>query len=190
MRPSSSASIVAALTSLVACSNGPQRPAASEQSAAVPQVASPAAGSSGTPTAARSDGLPNATTGGDGSAIVLNALQPDDAQGLVGELACSFQVEGQNGALLIARADVDRTARAQAVVRNAGIAERLVGRTEGGFGQLEHGTSFGGRGLAVDISPTVRVATGTEEVRQRATLTVNRADGAERTFEGLWNCGP
>lgn len=131
------------------------------------------------------------TIGGDGSAIRLDSLQADDGADVAGELGCTFNVEGQNGAILLAKADVGKAARAQAVVRNHGEAERLLGRTAGGFGALERGTtSLGGRGLTIDIAPQQAVPTSTEEVRQRATLVAKRGDGAERRYQGLWSCGP
>jgi hypothetical protein len=136
------------------------------------------------------NGMANATVGGDGSPIRLSSLRSDDAAGLSGELGCAFTAERQEGALLIARADVGKAERAEAVVRNGDSVERLVSRTEGGFGAVEKQARFGGRGLTIDIARTTRVPTGSEETRYRATLAVHRGDGAERRYQGFWNCGP
>jgi len=133
---------------------------------------------------------PSPTTGGDGSQIQLATLQPDDAEGLEGELGCAFAESRGGPALLVGRADVGKAARAFAVVRNGGVRETLSGTAAGGFGAMEKGLSFGGKGLMVRVTPHARLATGDESVAQRASLLVQRGDGAERRFEGLWTCGP
>jgi hypothetical protein len=42
----------------------------------------------------------------------------------------------------------------------------------------------------VHITPQGRFDTGDESVAQQASLRVQRADGAERSFTGVWTCGP
>ncbi|WP_436828303.1 hypothetical protein [Sphingomonas sp. DT-207] len=130
------------------------------------------------------------TVGGDGSQIVLAPLDAGDSEGLDGELGCSFAERKDAPSLLIARADVGKEARPFAAVRNAGVLERLAATAAGGFGAMEKGLTFGGKGLTVRVTPEARVPTGDESVAQRATLLVQRADGAERRIAGLWTCGP
>jgi hypothetical protein len=132
----------------------------------------------------------NATIGGDGSQITLAALHDGDAEGLDGELACSFAESRGGSALLIARADVGKAARAFAVVRNSDVRETLAGTATGGFGAMEKELTLGGKGLTVRVTPQDRLATGDESVAQRASLRVQRADGAERSLAGVWTCGP
>ena len=130
------------------------------------------------------------TVGGDGSPITLTALQPGDTDALEGELGCSFSEREGGPALLVGKADVGKDARAFARVRNHGVLEPLAATSTGGFGAMEKGVTFGGKGLSLRLMPEARVPTGDESVVQRATLLVQRADGAERRIAGLWTCGP
>ncbi|ATY34097.1 hypothetical protein CVN68_20830 [Sphingomonas psychrotolerans] len=66
----------------------------------------------------------------------------------------------------------------------------LAGTAEGGFGAMEKGAVFGGKGLTVRITRLARLDTGNESTAHRASLVAQRSDGAERRFEGVWNCGP
>ena len=129
------------------------------------------------------------TEGGDGSEIALTPLQPDDADDLPGELACGFRLADARQSLMIARADVGDDARGVAVIRNGGYAERLMARSGGGFGAMERGIAFGGRGMTVTIDRGER-RSGGESPSYAATLLAQRADGAERRYQGLWTCGP
>lgn len=129
------------------------------------------------------------TEGGDGSEIALTPLQPDDAADLPGELACGFRLADARQSLMIARADVGDDARGVAVIRNGGYAERLMARSNGGFGAMERGIAFGGRGMTVTIDRGER-RSGGESPAYAATLLAQRADGAERRYQGLWTCGP
>lgn len=134
---------------------------------------------------------PTGETGsGDGSQIRLLPLEADDAKGLEGELACSFSADGEKNSILLGRADVGAGARAFAVVRNAGVRESLSSADAGGFSAMARGVTFGGKGLTVRITRKARIETGAESSAHRAVLLVQRADGAERRFEGLWSCGP
>lgn len=180
----------------VACSPQPAEQeggvnAATNLAAAAPSAqASPAAAETPALPVPDPSPLPGETVGGDGSAIRLATLQPDDASGLEGELACSFAASGAQGTILLGRADVGKEARAFAVVRNAGVLERLAGTQLGGFGAMEKSATFGGKGLTIRVTPQGRLETGNESVAQRAELLVQRADGAERKIEGIWTCGP
>jgi hypothetical protein len=157
---------------LAACSGGP--PADNVQGAV--REAGPGAGGDVA-------GPVRKTAGGDRSQITLAALQPEDIETIDGELGCSF-VEREDGpTVLIGRADVGKDARAYAAVRNGGVLETLS--APGGFGAMENGASFVGKGLTIRIAPLAKVATGHEGTAQRATLTVQRADGAERRLDGL-----
>jgi len=181
---------------LAACSDPTTPPVAenniaTQSTAAAPPAenrAEPAPPSLAAPEAPAEPG--NATIGGDGSQITLAALHDGDAEGLDGELACSFAERRGRPALLIARANVGKAARAFAVVRNSDVRETLAGTATGGFGALEKGLTLGGKGLTVHITPQRRLSTGDESVAQRASLRVQRADGAERSFAGVWTCGP
>ncbi len=129
------------------------------------------------------------TKGGDGSEIALTSLQGEDARGLTGELACSFRLADVREPMLIGRAGVGDDARGAAVIRNGGYVEQLVAREPGGFGAMERGLTFGGRGMTVTIDRGNRVSGG-EAPSYDATLLAQRADGAERLYSGLWTCGP
>jgi hypothetical protein len=129
------------------------------------------------------------TTGGDGSQIVLVPLGADDTQGLEGELGCSFAEQG-GPALLIGRANAGKSARAAAVVRNGGVVERLASMATGGFGAMEKGATFGGKALTVRVVAEAPLTTGNESSATSAQVIVQRADGAERRYQGLWTCGP
>lgn len=179
---------------LAACSDRAAAPAAENLAATDPAAplvenrAEPAPQPG--PTANDKAIAPSPTTGGDGSQIRLAALQPDDAEGLEGELGCAFAERRGGPSLLVGRADVAKAARAFAVVRNGGVRETLAGTAAGGFEAMEKGLTFGGKGLTVRVTPQGRLVTGDESVAQLASLLVQRGDGAERRFEGLWTCGP
>jgi hypothetical protein len=178
---------------LAACSDRAAAPEAENLAAtdsAAPLVENRAEPPPPAPTASDKAIAPSPTTGGDGSQIRLAALQPDDAEGLEGELGCAFAERRGGPSLLVGKADVGKQARAFAVVRNGGVRETLAGTAAGGFGAMEKGLTFGGKGLTVRVIPQGRLATGDESVAQRAALLVQRGDGAERRFEGLWTCGP
>lgn len=132
--------------------------------------------------------LADQTTGG--SPIDLEPLTESALAGaLEGELRCSF-TDADGRGLMAAAANVDPDNRGTAVVLNGETAERLVSRRTGGFNAMEKGASFGTRGLIATIERGAAQSTGTEETRHAATLTVQRADGASRVYQGLWNCGP
>lgn len=129
------------------------------------------------------------TVGGDGSEIRLDPLQENDltdAQ-LEGELACVF-AEGNAAPLLYAMGVVGSTAHAQGVVKVAGYVETV--RAPGGFEGLRRGPTFTGQGKTIRIEQTGDATGGGESPWHPATLTYLRADGASRSFEGRWQCGP
>lgn len=134
---------------------------------------------------------PSATTGGDGSEITLLQVTSADVAELQGEIGCAFAT-GDSTSLLVARANVGDDERASAAINHNGYGERLMSQEAGGFGALESdGGKFGGRGLTITITPGERApGDGTETVTQSAEMLVQRADGAERTYEGEWVCGP
>lgn len=161
-------------------------PVANEVGDTIPSMPSPPTSETTGNASAAAEGE---TVGGDGSKIALAPLQPDDATGLPGELACSFRLADVRQPMLIGRADVDDEARGVAVIRNGDYVERLVARSAGGFGAMERGIAFGGRGMTVTIDRGERVSGG-ESPSYDATLLAQRADGAERRYRGLWTCGP
>lgn len=130
-----------------------------------------------------------ATSGGDGSAIALAKLTPTDVQraNLSGELACSFG-DGASGTLLLARGDVASKERAQGVVKIGDYVEPIG--TPGGYDAMAKGTRFDGKGKTIRIAVTGAPRGGGESPGRPATLTYQRADGAERTLQGDWTCGP
>lgn len=132
---------------------------------------------------------PGTTVGGDGSAIELLPLTDADIKGasLEGELACSFSVDG-GGALLLAKGNVASDDASRGVVSVAGYVEPVA--APGGFDAMLRGTRFSGAGKVILVELTGPAIGGGESPPNPATLTYQRADGAERTFAGLWQCGP
>ncbi len=130
------------------------------------------------------------TVGGDGSAIVLNALSSAEigAAKLTGELGCSF-ASPDTSPLLVAMGDVASATRAQGVVKVLDSVELVSAK--GGFDAMLKGAAFAGQGKTVTIALTgARPVGGGESPGYPATLTYDRADGARRTIDGLWTCGP
>ncbi|GAB2612737.1 hypothetical protein [Novilysobacter erysipheiresistens] len=131
------------------------------------------------------------TTGGDGSPIRLEGLTPAQVEdaGLPGELACSF-IDADDAVLLLARADVLPDGPVRGVVNHSGYAELLGNGRAGGFNDLADGITLSGKGLTVVLDRGEAEPTGDESTRHAATLKVQRADGAERTWSGTLACGP
>lgn len=131
------------------------------------------------------------TLGGDGSQIELFALTAEQLAtiDLPGELACSF-ADADRGTLLVARADVLPDGHVRGVLSNNGFTEMLANGRAGGFNDLLDGITLAGKGLAVVLERGASQPTGDESTRHAATLTVQRADGAERTYDGTLTCGP
>ncbi|MCE7032902.1 hypothetical protein LY625_09805 [Lysobacter sp. GX 14042] len=129
------------------------------------------------------------TVGGDGSAIELLPLTDSDveAASLAGELACSFSVDS-GGALLLAKGNVASDDASRGVVNVAGYVEPVA--APGGFGAMLRGTRFSGAGKVILVELTGPTIGGGESPPNPATLTYQRADGAERMFAGQWQCGP
>ena len=134
---------------------------------------------------------PSPTLGGDGSQVELLAVT--EAQlatvDLPGELACTFEAT-PHGTLLVARADVLPDGEVRALLNNNGYTEMLANGQAGGFNDLLDGITLGGKGLTVRLARGADQPTGDETTRHAAMLTVLRADGAERTYDGTWTCGP
>lgn len=137
------------------------------------------------------DGDAAATRGGDGSAIVLAPLSGPEIEraALAGELACSFSVAAAGrGQLLFASGDVASTEPARGVVKVGDEVEMVA--VPGGFDAMLRGARFSGAGKTVDIRLTGAASSGGESPARPATLTYLRADGAQRTWSGWWQCGP
>ena len=179
-----------------------RRPAATGQAteAGAPEGSDVAAGSAVEPGRAATTveppvetagGAAGETIGGDGSPIRLEALT--DAQletvDLPGELACSF-ADADDATLLLARADVLPDGPVRGAVNNNGYPELLGNGHANGFDDLADGITLSGRGLTVVLERGERLPTGNEATQHSATLRVQRADGAERTYRGVLTCGP
>ncbi|OHE85696.1 MAG: hypothetical protein A2579_06005 [Lysobacterales bacterium RIFOXYD1_FULL_69_11] len=131
------------------------------------------------------------TRGGDGSQITLQPLTPGQLEDveLPGELACSF-ADDTGATLLLARADVTPDGMVRGAVNNNGYVEAMGNGRAGGFNDLVDGITLSGKGMTVVLARGAAQPTGNESTQHVATLTVQRADGAERTYDGLLTCGP
>lgn len=131
-----------------------------------------------------------ATIGGDGSEIVLNPLTQEEARkaNLSGELACGFFAKGQSTPLLLAKGNVGSSERSQGVVKVAGYVEPVS--AAGGFDGMTKGARFAGKGKTLTVRVTGAAVKGVESPSYPATMTYDRADGGQRSFDGLWVCGP
>jgi len=186
-RPTTSlagAALMAVGLALGACSGGEgtDRPAPPAAPAQTPPAPTPAS----TPTPPPE---PSPTVGGDGSAIELSPLSAQDveAAALTGELACVFAAPAAP-TLLLARGNVASRDPAFGVVKAGDYVERVA--APGGFDGMAKGAVFQGRGKTIRIALTGPAIGGGESPPRPATLTYQRADGAERVFAGTWTCGP
>lgn len=178
--PSLAATALAVLL-LAGCSGSGDR--AGETATAVPAPA-PA------PAPAPPPAAESATTGGDGSAIVLSPLSAAEIEqaDLPGELGCSFAAPDAAAPLLVAMGTVASREPAWGVVKVGTYVERVA--APGGFDAMLRGATFSGAGKTVRIHLTGPAVGGGESPPRPATLTYDRADGARRVFAGLWSCGP
>lgn len=181
---------------LAACSAPEERDAAAAPPVATTQAPAPQPSPSQPGTPHPSLPQPNAplttgaTVGGDGSQIELHGLSPADlaANALVGELGCSFSTAGASQPLLLAMGDVASKDAARGLVKVGDYAERIG--APGGFDGMLKGPTFSGAGKTIRIVLTGPAKGGGESPPRPATLTYERADGASRTWEGGWTCGP
>tara|TARA_R110001606_G_scaffold399306_1_gene584300 strand:- start:27136 stop:27735 length:600 start_codon:yes stop_codon:yes gene_type:complete len=129
------------------------------------------------------------TRGGDGSEITLNALTEGDIgeAGLSGELGCQFTTAGAE-VLLLAKGNVGSSDAARGVVKVSGYVERVS--APNGFDGITDSPTFSGKGKTVRIEITGEPDEGGESPPRPAALTYDRADGAQRTWQGEWRCGP
>lgn len=132
----------------------------------------------------------DATRGGDGSAIELGPLsrQEIEAAALAGELGCSFSAEAGHAPLLLAMGHVASKEPARGVVKVGDDVEPVA--APGGFDAMLRGARFTGAGKTIDIEVTGAATGGGESPAHPATLTYHRADGAQRSWTGWWQCGP
>lgn len=126
---------------------------------------------------------------GEAPAVRLDELTEADLADadLAGELACSFSLEG-GPLILVARGVVGVDDPAQGVVKVAGQVEPI--RAPGGYNGMLRDPTFTGQGRTVRIEETGAAIGGGESPPRPATLTYQRADGATRSFDGRWQCGP
>jgi len=131
---------------------------------------------------------PETTSGGDGSEIVLGPLSPAEIQAakLDGELACSFETAG--AVMMIARGNAGSNERAQGIVKVGDYVEPVG--APGGYDAMARGTRFDGKGKSIRIAVSRAAQSGGQSPPRFASLTYDRADGAQRTFKGYWVCGP
>lgn len=129
------------------------------------------------------------TTGGDGSSIELTPLAGAEieAADLQGELGWSFATAGA-APLLIAMGNVASKEPAFGLVKIGDYVERVA--APGGFDGLLKGATFSGRGTTIKVALTGPATAGGESPPRPARLTFDRMDGAQRSFEGRWSCGP
>ncbi|MDO9369667.1 MAG: hypothetical protein Q7T68_13950 [Sphingopyxis sp.] len=178
--PFASVSIIALF--LAACSQPAQ-----DKAAVTPEEAAKAAADAAPPPIKPTD-MP--TRGGDGSPIELATLGEADLNGakLAGELGCSFSADATAQPLLIAKGNVASRDPARGIVKVGTAVEAIS--ANGGFDAMAKGTKFFAKGLELRIALTGPAQGGGESPPRPATLTADRADGAQRVFAGLWQCGP
>ncbi|MDR7193581.1 hypothetical protein [Luteimonas terrae] len=181
---------VCATALLAACApaNDAASPAADAEVPAIAPTSTAADDVAPEPAAPVSDAA-SGTVGGDGSQIVLDTLGETDlgSANLAGELACSFSEDDQPP-LLYAMGVVGSQDPAQGIVKVAGYVEPV--RAPGGFDGMTQNPTFTGQGKTIRIEETGEAIGGGESPPRPATLTYLRADGASRTIEGRWQCGP
>jgi len=175
-----------AITLITGCSN-PSLDA--EEGAAQSSSTSPSAEAPNDSDKQESAAPSGQTQGGDGSEITLNALAEEDMSEarLPGELGCQFTTDDEE-VLLIAMGNVGSSDAAQGVVKVAGYVERVS--APGGFNGITESPTFSGKGKTVHIEVTGEPTEGGESPPRPATLTYDRADGAQRDWQGEWRCGP
>ncbi|RVQ67544.1 hypothetical protein EKN06_06200 [Croceicoccus ponticola] len=152
-------------------------------------------------TAGETTGLPegepidSGTIGGDGSELRLDLIDfsADMPFTLKGELSCSFIRTGDARPLLYATGFAGGEAeRANGMVSIAGYPTPIVSSEDGGFNAIVDGGRFAGKGIVLDIrrGKAPMPHAGGESPPYPAAMKAMRADGAERSFNGTWNCGP
>ncbi len=130
------------------------------------------------------------TKGGDGSPIELVDLGEADLSGakLAGELGCSFVADATARPILTAKGNVASSDPARGIVKLGTTIETVS--ASGGFDAIARGTKFYGKGIDLRVALTGPATGGGESPPRPATLTADRADGAQRVYAGLWQCGP
>lgn len=181
-------SIAAALSAvaLAACSatNGGESASEARQGSepreSITQPAAPVAGET----------APSATRGGDGSPITLSPLTSGEIEAaqLSGELGCGF-AGADDSMLLVAMGDVASNDPSFGVVKVGEYVESIS--APGGFDAMLKDVTFVGKGKSIRVVTTASEPIGGgESPPYPARLTYQRADGASRSVEGLWICGP
>jgi len=188
-----------ASAALAACNAPEEQPLPAQPGTAETQVApsatpvaAPVPQASQTPPATGPDSG-SSTIGGDGSQLILSPLSSADLSDitLTGELACSFGQSARGQPLLLARGDVgDADGRATFAVKIGTYVQQGTALEDGGFDALLDGARFGTQGLVLTVRNLGAPEGGGEWRPRTAELLVQRADGAERVFDGWWTCGP
>ena len=123
--------------------------------------------------------------------IALDPIADADTLYKSGEMGCSFVPEAATVPIMVAKADVDPSAHAIAVLSNGGVRGRLASAAAGGFGALAEGTRLVGRGVSADIKLTSRVSMTPvgQQSSYPASLTVTVGKERQHIYAGRWICG-
>ena len=117
-----------------------------------------------------------------------SAEAPNDSDKQEGA-APSGQTRGGDGSEITLNALTEESSdAAQGVVKVAGYVERVS--APGGFNGITESPTFNGKGKTVHIEVTGDPSEGGESPPRPAMLTYDRADGAQRDWQGEWRCGP
>lgn len=175
-------------TLLFACSETPE--GERERAYTLPRETAQAGDRAPAPPAAADERAESPTVGGDGSPIRLSPLSRQEigAADLAGELGCSFERDPRE-TLLVAMGDVASKEPSFGVVKVGDSVESVS--APGGFDGMWKGATFVGRGKTILVERTSsKPVGGGESPPYPARLTYQRADGASRSFDGTWTCGP
>ncbi|HUE80408.1 MAG TPA: hypothetical protein VMN38_12390 [Sphingomicrobium sp.] len=173
---------------LSACSEAPE--GERERAATLPRETAQAGDHAPAPPVAPTEPAEGPTAGGDGSPIRLSPLSRQEigAADLAGELGCGFERDPRE-TLLVAMGDVASKEPSFGVVKVGDSVESVS--APGGFDGMWKGAKFVGRGKTILVERTSsQPAGGGESPPYPARLTYQRADGASRSFDGTWTCGP
>lgn len=144
--------------------------------------------------AANDDSQDDAVSQESALASASTKLAPLDEQDIAlhppkGELICAFSVG--RSTLLYAAGNVSTEADAHGILKFADQVLRV--QAPGGFDQMLHGTTFKGERLVAEVKLTEQAQKAGNDGASSypsATLTYIRSDGAMRSVQGKWECGP
>lgn len=177
-----------ALSLVLAACSGPAEPEKTPTASRDGEVAPEGKAADAPPPAIRPTDIP--TRGGDGSPIELATLAEADVSGarLKGELACSFAADEEAQPILLAQGDAASQDPSRGIVKVGDTIGAIS--ANGGFDAMAKGTKFFAKGMQFRVALVGPAQGGGESPPRPATLTADRADGAQRVYAGLWRCGP